>query len=104
VKRVISGLLVALACDASIALESATGHVTYLEPTFLPAIVQFTLDSGSASCPAGTYLKWQKSDQSNNKAVYATLMLALSTGRRVRLYINDADTTCVGQFLHLLSD
>ena len=98
------GTVIALACNATYAMEGATGHVTYLEPTYLPAIVSFTMDSGSTSCPTGQYLKWQKADQSNNRAAYATLMLALSTGKRVRFYVNDGDTTCVVQFLHLLGD
>ena len=103
-KRFYLGVFVAIACNASNALEVATGRVTYLEPTYLPAVVSFAMDSGSASCPAGQLLKWQKADQSNNKAAYATLMLALSTGKKIRLFFNDGDTTCIGQYLHLLSD
>jgi len=103
-RKLYAGTLLAIVCGSSNALEAIVGHVTYLEPTYLPSLVQFTLDSGSASCSAGTYLKWQKADQSNNKAVYATLMLASATGRTVRLYVNDGDTTCVGQYFHLLSN
>jgi hypothetical protein len=98
------GILLAIVCGSSSALEEIKGHVTYLETTYLPSLVVFTLDSGSTSCPTGTSLKWQKTDQSNNKAVYATLMLASATGRTVRMYVNDGDTTCIGQYFHLLSN
>jgi hypothetical protein len=98
------GAVFVFACTSGMAMEQIIGKVTYVEPTYLPAIVQFTIDSGSTSCPVGQYLKWQKSDQSNNKAVYGTLLLALTTGKRVRLYVNDGDTTCTGQYLHVLPD
>jgi hypothetical protein len=103
-KNVWIGAIVVLACTNAVALEQIVGRVTYLEPTYLPTSVSFTIEAGSASCPAGQFLRWQKSDPSNNKAVYATLLLALTCGRRVRLFVNDGDTTCTGQFLHVLPD
>jgi hypothetical protein len=103
-KKVCIGVAIVLACTSGMAMEHVTGRVTYLEPTYLPAMVQFTMDAGSASCPTGQYLKWQKADQSNNKTVYATLLLALTAGKRIRLFMNDGDTTCTGQFLHVLPD
>ncbi len=86
------------------ALEETTGKVSRLESTYLPGTVAFWMDSGTASCKAGTMLFWSKADLSNNKATYATLMLALATGKRVNIYINDGDTKCAVQFLHLVSD
>jgi len=103
-KRTYIFLALCLVGTNTMALEEMAGRITYVEPTYLPALIQFTLDTGSASCPAGKYLKWQKSDQMNNRAVYATLLLAIATGKRIRIYVNDGDTTCSGQYLHLLPD
>ncbi len=44
----------------------------------------------------------QKPDADNNKADYAAILLALGSGKRVRFYINDNDTTCLGQFVHIV--
>jgi hypothetical protein len=85
----------------ALALEEIIGHVTLLEPTYLPGTIAFYLDNGSASCPVGRMLRWAKPDLENNKAVYATLLTAIAAGNRVRFYVNDGDTSCVGQFLHI---
>jgi len=77
------------------------GKVTLVEPTYLPNAVTFVMDAGNATCPAGSWLKWQKPDPENNKAVFAALMAAMTAGKQVRLYINDGDTSCVGQFVHI---
>lgn len=58
---------------------------------------------GTASCPAGRWLKWNKSEE-NNKIVFSTLMAALMSGNKINLYFSDNDTTCTGQYLHLLSE
>lgn len=102
--KFLMGLSLAFSCCATYGSEIVVGRVTLLEPTYLPTRVVFMMDTGSSSCPAGNYLTWQNADQNNNKATYATLMLALSMGKKVRLYVNDGDTTCIGRFLHLLSD
>ena len=85
------------------ALEAFVGKVTTVEPTYLPGAVTFTMDTGNATCPAGRWLKWQKPDADNNKAVYSTLMTALVSGKKIRFHINDGDTNCVGQFMHLIN-
>lgn len=72
-----------------------------LQPTYLPAVVTFSMTAGSSLCPAGTWLRWQNANTDNNKAVYATLLAAFTAGKGVRLYINDGDTTCTGVFLHV---
>lgn len=91
-------------CGNALSLESITGKVTLLEPTYLPGSVNFIMDTGSTSCPAGSYLKWSKADQNNNRAVYSTLLTALVSGKRVEFFINDGDTGCSGQFLHLKNE
>jgi hypothetical protein len=85
------------------ALESIVGKVTQIEPTYLPNTISFNMDAGTVSCPKGKWLKWSKSEE-NNMAVYSTLMTDLVSGKKVRLYINDGDTNCKGQFLHLLAE
>lgn len=101
--KIILGISLAIVSTASVALESFVGKVTVVEPTYLPVAISFVMDTGSATCPAGTWLKWQKADQENNKAVYATLMAALVSGKQVRFHFNNGDSTCSGQFLHLLN-
>jgi hypothetical protein len=84
------------------AIEVITGRVIVLESTYLPGAISFQLDTGNTTCPLGTWLKWQKPDASNNKATYATLLTAVALGAQVNFIINDNDTSCTGQFLHLL--
>lgn len=89
--------------SAAAAVEIVTAKVLLVEPTYMPGAVSFILSGGTASCPAGRYLRWQK-DAENNKAVYAALLGAMVTGKRVTLYFDDGDTTCLGRFLHVLAD
>jgi hypothetical protein len=101
-------LVLALAATAFFsnahALQAFQGKVTTLEPTYLPGMVAFAMDVGNPSCPAGTWLFWINADSSNNKAVYATLLTALSTGKKITFHMNDGDTSCTGKYLHLIAD
>ena len=49
------------------ALDVITGHVTTVEPTYLPGKVDFAMDAGDpanpAICPAGTWLWWANATQ-----------------------------------------
>lgn len=101
--KVILGIFLAIVSSTSFALEVFVGKVTILEPSYLPGTVAFQMDSGVPTCPSGTWLFWRNADQQNNKAVFATLMTALTTGKQVRFHINDGDTTCSGIHLHLLN-
>ena len=85
------------------ALESFVGKVTLVEPTYLPNSISFYMDTGTSTCPGGSWLRWTKTEE-NNKIVYSTLMTALITGNKVRLHFNDGDTTCQVQYLHLLAN
>ena len=102
-KLVISIILFSLS-TTSWALESVMGKVTFLEATYLPATIVFSLDVGNTTCPSGKHLKWQKTDVENNKAVYSTLMAAMMSGKKVKFHFNDGDTNCVGTHLHLLAN
>lgn len=85
------------------AMEAVVAKVTLVEPTTMPSVVKFQIDKSLPSCPAGTYLRWDR-DAENNKAVLASLLTAMATGRNIRIYIADGDTTCRGLFLHVLDN
>lgn len=82
--------------------------ITAIEPTYIPLKISFWTESGAGSCPAGSIYNWnaQGADQpakiANVQSVLATLMTALMTGKRVRLYGNNA--ACGIEFIHLLSN
>ncbi len=100
-KRIcILSVLICLSGAAN-ALQVITGKVTTLESTSMPTKITFTLDTGNTACPAGIWLTWQKNDPENNKATYSLLMAALMSGKKVNFFINDNDTSCTGQFMHL---
>jgi hypothetical protein len=101
--KIVFSLALSFACSASFALEAFVGKVVLLEPTYLPGLVTFMMDTGNSSCPSGTWLKWQKNDTQNNKAVYATLLTAVTSGKSVRFHINDGDRSCQGQYIHIMN-
>jgi len=90
--------------NASFSLQYFEGKVTLLEPTYMPQAVAFKMDSGNSACPAGAQLKWSKPDTENNLVTYSTLLAAFMSEKRVRFYIDNDDTTCQGQYLHLLNN
>ena len=83
--------------------EVVTARVTLVEPSYMPGAVMFMIDKSLPSCPAGSWLNWNKGAD-NNRAVYASLLSAMMTGKRVTLHINSGDTTCAGKHLHILKD
>lgn len=93
----------ALAWWSAHAAEVVTARVTLVEPTYMPNAVSFQIDKPLPSCPLGSWLTWNKGPD-NNRAVYAALLTAMSSGKRVTLYVNNGDTTCTGQYLHVLKD
>lgn len=84
-----------------LALENITARVTVLEPTYLPGKITFQIDKSTSQCPAGTWIQWSKNEE-NNKAVYATLLAALSSQNRINLYFDESDTKCKASYLHIL--
>jgi hypothetical protein len=89
-----------------LALDNAVGHVTMLEPTYMPGTITFTLDVGILpECPAGTCLNGWAAHRTKYRGiptVYATLLAALESGKQVQFFINNGDNTCTGQFIHIL--
>jgi hypothetical protein len=97
-KFILVSLLVSLS-NVSYAVESFTGNVTLLEPTYLPNKITFQMNNGDVNCTAGTWLTWNKSSQ-NKKAVYATLLTALVSGKEVVFHYK-LGSGCVGTHLHI---
>jgi hypothetical protein len=85
-----------LACGSAQAVESILGKVKTLEASYMPTFITFMLDTGSAACPAYKWLVWKNADKDNNKAVYASLLASITTGKSVRFYYADGDTNCNG--------
>lgn len=75
--------------------------VSLVESSYMPGIVSFMLSGGTALCPAGRWLVWQR-DVENNKAVYAMLMAALIGGKQVTVVFDAGDSNCVPKFMHLV--
>jgi hypothetical protein len=95
-------LLASLSLNAH-ALEEIVGKVNFVEASYMPVAITFQLSgTSSASCPPGTVFTWGKSDMSNNKAVYASLIAAMMAGTSVRIYVDPANTGCAPQFIHFL--
>lgn len=78
-----------------------TAKVSLVESTYMPGTVAFRLSGGTALCPAGRWLSWQR-DLENNKAVYAMLMAALISGKQVTVVFEEGDSSCMPKFMHLL--
>jgi len=80
------------------ALQYITGHVTLLEPTYLPDMISFQMDAGNAACPAGQFVFWRGGA---TEAVYTTLLSALLANKTINFVIEDDDTSCTGRFVHI---
>jgi hypothetical protein len=94
-------VLTILSSVRAFALDSWVGHVTIVEASYMPTLVQFQTDSGSTTCPANSWLKWSNANVDNNKSVFALLLAASASGQSVHLYTNAGDTTCTVQFVHI---
>jgi hypothetical protein len=80
-----AGLLLANPA-ASAVVSLGSGTVTWIETTYMPGTIVFTLSSGDTLCPAGTNLHYISSNVDNMKAVYATLLANLLSGRQIYAY------------------
>jgi hypothetical protein len=81
-------------------------NVLVIEPSYVPSLINFVVDGGAGSCPAGSWLAWnaQGADQpskiANIQAVLAVLMTAKAGGTKVRLHGNNAG--CSIEHIHAL--
>jgi len=90
-----------LAANQAQALEAVVAKVSLVESSYMPGNVAFILTNGTALCPSGRWLFWQR-DVENNKAVYAMLMSAAISGRKINIYFEEGDSTCIPKHMHLL--
>lgn len=102
-KNIFTVLVLVLFCGSANALERATGEVVSMEVTAMPNGVSFFLTGGTPSCPAGTRLSWVGSTVDSNKAIYTTVLAALTNHNEIAAYINDGDTTCRVRFVYISS-
>jgi hypothetical protein len=102
-KAIVFATIAPAIAPASWALETAQAHVTIVETTYMPAQITLQVDTGTASCPAGTWLKWINSNVDNVKSAFSLLIAAANSGSRIQYFINSGDTTCQVQFLYALS-
>lgn len=79
-KRIVTLAMMLLGANQAYALEHVAAKVRLVEASYMPGQVTFILSEGTALCPAGKWLFWQR-DAENNKAVYAMLMSALISGK-----------------------
>ena len=81
-------------------------HIIRVEPSYIPEKVYLQLDVDAGSCPAGAWLQWISrgadlpSRVANAQAVLATAMTALTAGKRMTLFGNNAGCELV--FVHLI--
>lgn len=103
-------LLAAISITPAIAFTDwsvTKAHVTLIEGTYVPGIVNFTIDVPAGPCAAGAFLQYngQGSDPASNvKAVYALLLTAKISGQTVNLYGSNTLTSngwCLVQFIHI---
>jgi hypothetical protein len=91
--------------------------VVVLESTYLPGYFAFIIDQQVANCPAGEWLIWDggaayppasadAADRKTNvKGMSNTVLAALHTGGRLRVYARNKPTatgSCVAEFIHAL--
>jgi hypothetical protein len=81
--------------------EHVLAKVSLVESSYMPGLVTFMLTNGTATCPAGKWLVWQR-DADNNKAIYAMLVSALIGGKQIRVFFTPGDASCVPKFMHLV--
>ena len=103
-RQLILGILCLSGYGNALAVTQIVGHVTIVEPSYLPGTITFQMDTGSSACPAGSWLYWINSNVDNVKGVYATLLSAVTSGHQVSVYFNDGDTSCYAQHIWLWSN
>lgn len=86
--------------QAAVALEAIAGKVILVESSYMPGQISFQMDSGTTTCPVGHWLTWGKTEE-NNKAVHASLLAALLSGKNVTFLYPDNDPSCVGQHIYI---
>lgn len=60
--------------------------VAYVEATYMPGAIVFTINDAAGSCAAGTTLHWNPPSADNAKAIFAALLAARASGTQIRMY------------------
>ena len=60
--------------------------VAYVEATYMPGAIVFTINDAAGSCPAGSTLHWNPSSADNAKAIFAALLGARASGTQIRMF------------------
>ena len=94
------------ATDSFGASFDVVGHVTQIEPSYVPASLAFAIDVAAGACPAGPWLIFTGTTASNNlpdnvKAIYAGLVAAMQSGTLVEVY--GTDSACAITNVHFLN-
>jgi hypothetical protein len=82
------------------AINNVVAQVMSVEPTYLPGSVSFQISPALPLCTS--FHIWSNADTSNNKAVYATLVAAMLSGKKIQAYSYE-NAPCNVVFLHLLN-
>jgi hypothetical protein len=102
-KTVFFATLAIVLAPSAWAYEVVQSHVTIVESSYMPTQVFFQVDTGSTSCPAGTWLRWANATVDGNKAVFSLLLAAVNSGNRIQYFVTNGDTTCQVQFLYAIA-
>jgi hypothetical protein len=89
IAKLIAAVAAALAlCGPAHAWDYYVGsaQVQWIETSYMPSAIVFTIDVAAGSCAAGTSLHWNPANADNAKAVFAALVAARASGTQIRLY------------------
>jgi hypothetical protein len=88
--------------------HTVVGHVTEIEPSYVPDHMIFAIDQALGACHAGPWLFFNgngapagNNNSENVKAVYAAVSLALATGNLVE--VSGDDNGCLISSVHVLA-
>ena len=101
--------LTLIALPAQAERVAITGQIISLEASYMPDSIHMEIretNSPPTSC-ASHSLIWKKGPIENIKAVYATALAALVSGKQVNFVIDSVDPNpdvrCVGQFFSIIN-
>lgn len=92
--------------SVALAAWDATAKVVNIEPSYMPEKILFKLDVAAGDCAAGEWIWYhgnnynQVDSYENVKSVYAGILAASITGKRVEVHGNDH---CVAVNVHTMN-
>lgn len=87
-------------------------QVTSISAASMPSHLIFKIDTnGGTSCPAGTWLTYygigadSATQKDNIKVIYALLLTALATGKKIHVFnLDSATANCAVNAIHILNE